>query len=146
MTQTTTDLQTLLLTQWKAASDKIIAIAKDIPEEKYNSQPTKDVRTFADIFRHIAFWNQYVSETAKGKQFDGSPDSLDATKYATKASLIKALSESSDEAAHALEKLPLIDQSTAELFTSFIAHTSEHYGQLVVYLRLNGIVPPGSRK
>jgi uncharacterized damage-inducible protein DinB len=100
------------------------------------------VRTFGDVLRHVAFWNRYVAQVARGAQADDSANELPKAEYATKEEAIAALTES---AAVALEALRGgMDSEKAALAESFIEHTCEHYGQLVVYARMAGVVPPVS--
>jgi uncharacterized damage-inducible protein DinB len=63
-----------------------------------------------------------------------------------KAAVLEALKQSSEDVVRALrDRNGPVDSKAAELLVTFIEHTSEHYGQLVVYARLKGIVPPASR-
>ena len=136
----------VLLAGWNDVGKKFMALAEEFPEEKYDYRPGADVRTFGDVVRHVAFWNGWVAKTARGEKADGSPNELPKAQYGTKAAMVAALKSSLTEAAAELKKhadAPTPRQ--AELWGSFIAHTSEHYGQLVVYYRLNGLVPPASR-
>jgi uncharacterized damage-inducible protein DinB len=136
----------VLLNHWKEIGDKVVKMAEEFPEAKYEFQATKDVRTFADVLRHVAFWNQYVAKTARNEKPDPKPNELPKAQYATKAAIVKALKESLDDATAELTKQPeTLPLRAVDLFTSFIGHSSEHYGQLVVYFRLNGLVPPASR-
>jgi len=65
---------------------------------------------------------------------------------AIKAAIVKALKSSLDDATEQLKKAPADPSAkVSDLWVSFIEHSGEHYGQLVVYFRLNGIVPPASR-
>jgi hypothetical protein len=136
----------ILLHRWTEISDKIVKMAEDFPEAKYNFKPVDGVRTFADNLRHVAFWNIYVAKMMKSEKFDGKPNELSKTEYATKAAIVKALKSSLDDATAELKKAePSPSPKVADLWVSFIEHSGEHYGQLVVYFRLNGIVPPASR-
>ena len=66
--------------------------------------------------------------------------------YSTKAAVVNALKTSLAEATAALKQGPATpDAKFTELAVSFTEHSGEHYGQMVVYYRLNGIVPPASR-
>jgi len=104
------------------------------------------VRTFGDVLRHVAFWNRYVADSVRGKKADDAANELPKTEYSTKARIVDALKSSAPEAAAALREHPVeLDWNNAAMIVTFLEHTSEHYGQLVVYTRLNGIVPPASR-
>jgi uncharacterized damage-inducible protein DinB len=139
-------LSTKLIGLWEQAGRKLSDLAEAFPEARYESKPADGVRTFADVLRHVAFWNQYVAGTVRGDKTDDATNELSKTDYATKARILDALKLSIADAASAVgERLSGLDPQTAEMFVSFIQHTSEHYGQLVVYARLEGIVPPASR-
>ena len=139
-------IRDVLLGGWNDVGAKFIALAEEFPEDKYDYKPTGDVRTFADVARHVAFWNGWVAKTARGEKADGRQNELPKADYATKAAIVAALKSSLAEASAELKKHPATPTPRqAELWGSFISHTSEHYGQLVVYYRLNGLVPPASR-
>ncbi len=136
----------VLLRHWTDIGEKVVKMAEEFPEEKYEFRPVAGVRTFADNLRHVAFWNTYVSKTLKSEKIDPKQNELPKAEYATKAAIVKALKSSLDEATDLLKKSPPTPSDKASnLWVSFIEHSGEHYGQLVVYFRLNGIVPPASR-
>ena len=136
----------VLLRHWTEIGDKVVKMAEEFPEDKYNFKPVPEVRTFADNLRHVAFWNIYVSKTLKSEKIDPKQNELPKAEYATKAAIVKALKSSLDEATDLLKKSPPApSDKVSNLWVSFIEHSGEHYGQLVVYFRLNGIVPPASR-
>ena len=136
----------VLLRHWTQIGDKIVKMAEEFPEDKYEFKPVAGVRTFADNLRHVAFWNTYVAKTMKSEKVDPKINELPKAEYATKASIVKALKSSLDDASEQLKKAePAPSAKVLSLWVSFIEHSGEHYGQLVVYFRLNGIVPPASR-
>jgi uncharacterized damage-inducible protein DinB len=136
----------VLLKHWTDIGDKVVKMAEDFPEDKYEFRPVAGVRTFADNLRHVAFWNTYVSKTIKGEKIDPKINELPKAEYPTKAAVVKALKSSLDEATDLLKKSPPSPSAkVSDLWVAFIEHSGEHYGQLVVYFRLNGIVPPASR-
>ena len=135
-----------LLATWKDAGEKVLKLAEEFPENKYEYKPADGVRTFADVLRHVAFWNQFVAKAARGEKPDGRQNELPKAQFATKAAIVAALKASLTEATSELEKSPPTPEPRATgLWVTFSSHTSEHYGQLVVYYRLNGLVPPASR-
>jgi uncharacterized damage-inducible protein DinB len=139
-------LRDVLLRHWTEIGDKVVKMAEEFPEDKYEFRPVKEVRTFADNLRHVAFWNTFVSKTIKGEKVDPKINELPKAEYPTKAAIVKALKSSLDEATDLLKKSPPTPSGkVSDLWVSFIEHSGEHYGQLVVYFRLNGIVPPASR-
>jgi uncharacterized damage-inducible protein DinB len=135
-------ISTILTGRWERTAAKLADLARAVPEEQYETAPIAGVRTFGDVLRHVAFWNRYVAQVARGAQADDSANELPKAEYATKEEAIAALTES---AAVALEALRGgMDSEKAALAESFIEHTCEHYGQLVVYARMAGVVPPVS--
>jgi uncharacterized damage-inducible protein DinB len=140
------NVRDVFLANWNEAGDKLVKMAEDFPEIKYDYKPTEGFRTFGDVLRHFAFWTQWVAKTARGEKPDGRQNELPKAEFGTKAKVVAALKNSLAEAAAELKKQPASPGAReAGLWTSFIAHSSEHYGQLVVYFRLNGLVPPASR-
>jgi uncharacterized damage-inducible protein DinB len=139
-------LRDSLLRHWTEIGDKIVKMAEEFPEDKYEFRPVAGVRTFADNLRHVAFWNTFVSKTIKGEKVDPKINELPKADYPSKAAIVKALKSSLDEATDLLKKSPPAPSAkVSDLWVAFIEHSGEHYGQLVVYFRLNGIVPPASR-
>jgi uncharacterized damage-inducible protein DinB len=143
--KTQDDLTTVLVSRWERVLRKLAELADAIPAEKFESKPAAGMRTPGEVIRHVAFWNQYVADSLRGKNADESANELPFAEYSTKASTLKALKQSSADAAAALQSTSPLDLKTAELVVIFLEHASEHYGQLVVYTRLMNIVPPASR-
>ena len=136
----------MLIERWEQTNAKLAALAHEFPEEKYESAPVTGIRTFGDVLRHVAFWNQYVADTARGKKADDSTNELPKSQYATKSKVMEALTKSTADATAALrEHSAGLDLEKSGLAESFIEHVCEHYGQLVVYTRWAGSVPPASR-
>ena len=130
----------------------ITRAAAQVPEDKYKYQPTKDVRTMGQLFGHIANAGAMICGTASGMKADSSSD---AEKLATKAEIQKALeasfaacdhSFSMITAATANEPVTLFGQKHTRIGAMAFnnAHNFEHYGNIVTYMRLNGMVPPSS--
>ncbi|HLJ26279.1 MAG TPA: DinB family protein [Candidatus Angelobacter sp.] len=143
---------------------QIVDAAEAMPEDKFNFSPLslnipgseyKGVRTFAQQVKHIAASNYFLWATVTGDKTpevfnDGNgPENLK-----TKANIIKFLKDSFVFAHKAAATLtdqnmlqPLGDSKSLRLYRAefAIAHVFDHYGQMVEYLRMNGIVPPASR-
>ncbi len=144
--QTPNQLATMLIGRWEQAGAKLAALAEAIPEDKYETAPVDSVRSVGDVLRHVAFWNGYVADSARGKKADDSANELAKAEYSTKPQVLTALRRSTADAAAALREASAgFSPQTAEMIVTFLEHGSEHYGQLVVYARWNGIVPPVSR-
>jgi uncharacterized damage-inducible protein DinB len=139
-------LNRVLIERWEQVFGKFAALAQEVPEEKFESAPVAGLRTCADVVRHVAFWNQYVSANLLGEEFNDSANQVPAAEYPSRKQALGVLRDSAMAVAAALrhddaEPAP----SKLELLMTFIEHTSEHYGQLAVYARVMGIVPPASR-
>lgn len=126
--------------------------AEQMPEEHYPFKPTPDVRTFGEILGHIANENFLFCAAALGEK---DPNSTDFEKAVSKAELVKALNAAfsyCDRAyalpdAKAMEQTALFDQKGSRLWALVfnLTHDGEHYGNLVTYFRIKGMVPPSSR-
>lgn len=129
----------------------IVASAEKMPEEHFSFQPTAEVRTFGQILGHIANASYMFCATALGEQPGQRPDAEDLT---TKAELVSALNQAfayCDRAyaiteAQAMEPATMFGREHTKLFVlEFnMGHDFEHYGNLVTYMRIKGIVPPSS--
>jgi len=123
-----------------------------VPQDKLAYQPTKDVRTMGQLFGHIANSSYMICSMASGMK---STATGDAEKLTTKADLEKAVAGALAFCDHAMGMITTANANeTVDLFgmkhtragaMAFnSAHLFEHYGNLVTYMRLNGIVPPSS--
>jgi len=144
---------------------RMVDLAEAMPEDKFNFAPSsleikgadfKGVRTFAEQIKHVAganytFWGALTGEKPPASKGPGGTDELK-----TKPEIIKLLKESyavGHRAAAALtpenllELVPFGQAKATRLFlaTFGVAQAFDHYGQLVEYLRMNGIIPPASR-
>jgi len=136
----------LLTARWEQGSRKVMELAEAFPAEELESHPLTAVRSFGEVLRHIAFWNLYVADSLRGKQTNDADNELSLADFPTKEKILEELKKSSEDVATALRERPSAhDLKAAELILTFIEHTSEHYGQLAVYARLIGIVPPTTR-
>jgi uncharacterized damage-inducible protein DinB len=141
--------------QWmsETMANYILKSAEQMPEEKYSYRPTPEVRTFGEIVGHVAGAQNMICAVALGER----PPAEDAVEQSatTKAALIEALKASIAYCGKAYAQSDADSQQPAELFgmktTRFGAlvlnatHNGEHYGNLVTYLRINGMVPPSSQ-
>jgi uncharacterized damage-inducible protein DinB len=129
--------------RWNEMGEKLVKLAEEFPEDHYEYRPANDVRTFADQLRHVAFWNRYVSEILEGREVNGDANELSRDAFPTKAAVRGALRESFSAVSSRLTNG--VGKNALSQVLSFIEHNGEHYGQLVMYYRLNGLVPPASR-
>lgn len=133
-----------LLRQWNGIGNRLIAMAEDWPEDKYNYRPNDQVRTFGQILLHAAGSNYYATNPALGKGTQGIDEN--PTQYKTKAEIVAFVKKSFADGAAALEQGG-DDGAMKNLgsWVGIIEHCGEHYGNLVTYYRNNGVVPPDSR-
>ena len=143
-----------------------MGVAKAMPAEKYGFAPAAanfassqgakydGVRTFAQQISHVTTANYYFASTILGEKMPVNPKNIQS--LTTKEDLLKAAADSFAYAHKALAAITAenayvaIDGvdglHTRSVIASFIsAHGFDHYGQMVEYLRMNGIVPPGSK-
>ena len=143
-------------TLWYGAKLNIQESANQMPETEYGFRPTPQVRTFGQILAHIAGTNYVFCSAAKGERSPHTEDEFEKT-ATTKAAIVKALNESlaycdaaydtlTDAAAvqvvtlpfdggQGIRVLPLMENTT---------HLNEHYGNLITYFRIRGMVPPST--
>jgi len=125
-------------------NQRILDMAQDFPAEKYDYRPTKEVRSFGEVMVHIISGNQYAAKAGRGEHANW--DELDPKDFKGKAEIVAALQKSIIDAGTVLKNTPAeLLTKTLNPWLGVMEHAAEHYGQLVVYYRLNGIVPPESR-
>lgn len=138
---------------------EFVSAAEAMPEDKYNFAPPaslgefKDVRTFAQQIKHVAEANYYFFSGSSYTDAGAKAMSASIEKLTTKADILKALKDSFAQAHTFVDGMTpenafvMTEHGTrAGMATFGISHFMNHYGQIVVYLRMNGIVPPASRK
>jgi uncharacterized damage-inducible protein DinB len=140
---------------WQGQKDTLVKIAQAMPEDKFSFKATPAQRTFGAHVLHIAQINVMVLQTL-GSKVAAPQINMNAT---AKADVIKAMSDSFDYGLAILKEQtdqtmiggvqgpPWMGFSTrARMFEFLVGHTQDTYGQMVVYLRLNGLVPPASQR
>jgi uncharacterized damage-inducible protein DinB len=149
-------LQAELLKDWSALKTTMHAIAAEMPAEKYTFRPTEGQQTFGERTVHVANVNVGLLSVLGGK----TPKPAIDPKATTRDAALKALDDSfdygaallkneTDETLRQLVASPpqfMGPSSRARIVTFLAGHTWDIYGQMVVYLRLNGLVPPASRR
>ena len=140
----------------------IVEAAEAMPEDKFNFTPEsltipgdeyKGVRTFAGQVKHVAASNYLIWSSLSGDKLpEGLKDGNGPENLKTKAEIIRFLKESfalGHRAAATLTPQNMLESDGRSprlyLATFGVAHAYDHYGQMVEYLRMNGIVPPASR-
>jgi hypothetical protein len=122
---------------------KVLAMAKDFPEDKYNFRLKPEMRTFGEVIVHIASGNAFAARRGRGEKVKW--DELDAKNYPAKADIVALMEKTIADSAATLKQFPEGWQKSLEPFLSVMEHSAEHYGLLVAYYRANGMVPPESR-
>lgn len=144
----------------------LVDVADAMPEDKYNFTPAslnipgsayKDVRTFAQLIKHTAAANYHIWAAVTGEKV---PENIKGTngpeELTTKAQITQFLKDSfavghraakSLTAENVVEQVPFRNNTAPRLYlaTFGVIHDADEYGQMVEYLRMNGIVPPASR-
>jgi uncharacterized damage-inducible protein DinB len=152
-------LQAELLKDWTSLKTTMQKIAAEMPADKYTYKPTPGQQTFGERVVHMASANVYFLGLLGGSAPKPAIDSKDP-KTATKEAAIKALDESFDYGIAVLKQQTdetlkqgvasppqfLGPSSHARIMTFLVGHIWDIYGQMAVYLRLNGLVPPMSQK
>jgi uncharacterized damage-inducible protein DinB len=143
---------------FSSQAEEVVSAAEAMPADKYDFVPTtgefKGVRTFGQQVTHIAEAQYFFF---KGFGVKPTIDTEAITKLTSKDDIVKALKDSyafAEQAmktitpANAFDKIGTVDgtDTRATIAALGLAHTNDHYGQMVVYLRMNGIIPPASRK
>jgi len=147
----------VVLDSWNDIGRKLIAMAEDFPEDKYNFKPTPAQRSFSEQLLHAAGANYYFINPVMGKKPPAEED-MKADKFKNKAEIVAFVKKAFADGADAIkskgeaglndtiddpfahQKVRIIDYAYG-----FMEHCGEHYGQLVVYYRIAGLVPPESR-
>jgi uncharacterized damage-inducible protein DinB len=150
-----------MLDRWNEIGNKLVAMAQDFPENKYDFKVQKDERTFALNLLHAAALDfvliRRISGSNLGPDF-GDGDNPTRDVFKTKADVVKFVQEAIADGAKVIQEQGDAGlEKTSKFFGNRMAHNStiwtyaiehsgEHYGQLVVYYRANNLVPPDSRR
>jgi hypothetical protein len=148
------------LDRWNAIGNKLIAMAQDFPEEKYDYKLQKDERTFALNLLHAAALDYVVIRAVAGSNVGpdfGPGDNPPREAFKTKADVVKFVQQAISDGANVIKQQgdAGLDKAVpwgkslhhnSYLWVFAIEHSAEHYGQLVVYYRANNLVPPDSRR
>jgi uncharacterized damage-inducible protein DinB len=133
-------------------SNAVLGAAQKMPEENYSFKPTPEVRSFGQLVGHVAdasfmFCSQAAGETIPSKDIEKTKTSKADLVAALKDGVAycnKTLSGMTDAKGAQMVKLFTFNMAKLTVLSLNTAHTDEHYGNMVTYLRLKGIVPPTS--
>jgi uncharacterized damage-inducible protein DinB len=150
---------------FKIVENRVVSAADAMPANKYVFAPTegefKGVRTFAQQVKHLAATNYILAAAALGTEPPaGAGDEMGPETVRTKPEILEYLKESFVQLGRAIDAID--DKNTTVkthpisplqggtptrlgLTVEALIHAFDHYGQMVVYLRMNGVVPPASR-
>ena len=150
-----------MLDRWNDIGNKLVAMAKDFPEDKYDFKVQKDQRTFALNLLHAAALDfvliRKISGSNVGPDF-GEGDNPTRDAFKSKADIVKFVQEAVAAGAQVIQQQgdAGLDKTSkflgdrlahnSYIWMFAIEHSGEHYGQLVAYYRANNIVPPDSRR
>jgi uncharacterized damage-inducible protein DinB len=137
---------------YMAIVGSVVRAAEKMPEENYAFQPTPEVRTFGQLVGHVADANYMFCAMAQG--LPNPAKNIEKTKT-SKADLVAALKDSVASCGKAFDAMTEASESELVSFRGFklakltmlslnTAHTDEHYGNMVTYMRIKGLVPPTS--
>jgi peptidylprolyl isomerase len=150
-----------VLQPFNGLEDQVMKLARAVPEEKYSWRPGPGVRSFKEVFLHIAFGNHLMLQVGEGATREQLAKEIEANAKAerealTKDQVIAKLTESFGTLRKTMEEatagslardVDFFSRKTTErgLLTQIDVHIAEHMGQLIAYCRMNGIVPPWSK-
>jgi uncharacterized damage-inducible protein DinB len=146
-----------VLETWNDVARKLTAMAEDFPEDKYDFKPNPAQRTFAEQLLHAAGVNYYFTNLVKGQKPPAEEDPK-RSEYKTKADVVAFVKKSMADGADVIKAKgdsgmndqvldPFSNRQVrvSDFAYGFAEHMGEHYGQLAVYYRVAGLVPPESR-
>ncbi len=140
-------------TLWMQLSDYVAKSALAVPESDYSFKPTASVRSFGQIIAHVAGAQTMFCAIALGEKAP-SEDAIEKM-TTSKSGLVAALKQSDEYCARAYaqsdaaagDKIDLFGTSRTRLYVLMMnaTHDGEHYGNIITYMRMRGMVPPSSQ-
>ena len=152
-----------LLTDWRGQKGMMMGIAEAMPEEAFSFKPTEAQRTYAEQILHIAGANVYLMQhlggVAAAPQVDTTDFKIFGLSATSKTAVLEALAAGYDYGIAVLEEFSdaqlvetiagpryLGDVTRVRMAYFTLSHAMDIYGQMAVYLRLNDVTPPASRR
>lgn len=145
-----------VILNWKQSAQLVTMTVEAMPDEKFAFRPVKDVRSFAEQVKHVAGAAAVLMAWVLDKEMPKGGNDVYAH-LQSRDEIIATLKKDFQAYTEAMEKMTeaqFAEQieteffgrvSRADVVMRLMGHNNRHYGQMVVYLRLNGIVPPASR-
>jgi uncharacterized damage-inducible protein DinB len=150
-----------LLLPFEDLERQVMALAKAVPEEKYSWRPGPGVRSFKEVFLHIAYGNRLMLHIADGAKMEEIQKQIESNTRGeaeplSKDQVLQKLTEGFAAVRQALESaanatlsrdVQFFQTATTRrgVLTFIDTHIAEHLGQAIAYARMNGIVPPWSK-
>lgn len=138
---------------WQIMTRYVTMAAEELSEADYAYKPVDSVRTFGQLIGHVAGAQYMFCAAALGEAPRGEGDIENSA--TTKAALVAALKASTEYCARAYQQTDAAAAGTTQLFGGNVtrmfalvlnaSHNGEHYGNIVTYMRINGMVPPSSQ-
>ena len=140
---------------YQQVSKNLIAAAEEMPADEYSFRPTPAQMSFAMVITHLSQGNDYLCGTIGGTK---APTRTNVDTSASKDALVARLKETFQFCDRSLaslddsklgEQLPFFggrQYTRASVMTITTADWADHYSQLAIYLRLNGLLPPTAQK
>ncbi|NWF88134.1 MAG: DinB family protein [Ignavibacteriaceae bacterium] len=153
-----TDFKAEVIKELDAAEKKVTTLAKEIPQAKYTWRPDEGVRSISEVILHVGGANYFVLSFAGVKLPEGIKMESDFDKKTTiKEEILEYIAAAYS---YVREKISTMKEKDLEknvdffgskitvrhLLLKMISHNHEHLGQLIAYARMNGIIPPWSKK
>ncbi|GHC59330.1 DinB family protein [Ulvibacter litoralis] len=133
----------------------LILVAEMMPEEKYNFKATPESFTFAENLMHIGYAIDWHSESLLGgrESREWKTDTIYKVANKSKEEMIATIDKTFNEAIHLIKEFDTtqlddeldyfgLNRSKRQIFLLLADHITHHRGQMLVYIRLNGLVPP----
>lgn len=131
----------------------ILKSAEKMPESNYSFKPSPDVRSYGAILGHLIDDQYFFCSAAKGEKKESDAEK----KLTTKAALIDGLNKAfaycnsaydslTDARGATMMKFGRGERTVSGILNFNVSHDFEHYGNLITYLRIKGLVPPSSEK
>ena len=151
-----------LLADWRQQKQRMMGIAEAMPEEAFSFKPTDAQRTYAEQILHIAGANvylmQHLGDAAAAPDVDTTDFTVFGLSATSKAAVLEALGAGYDYGIAVLQEFSdeqlletvagpryLGNVTRVKMAYFTLSHAMDIYGQMAVYLRLNGVIPPASR-